>query len=142
MERTEEWKSILKLHVSAINSSSANHEISVSEGLRLAGHISLNLNGNEALLNKMGKLCGNLINILRFANLNLDPPSSLRTAKKEFSNDPTTAIAEISEVFQVKMVSIQNELQQLKRMLEDQNKFLVGTKVAYKYFCIFSKFGR
>lgn len=53
----------------------------MSDGLRLAAHIALNLDGNDALLGRMIKL----------------------TARKEFSNDPTAAIAEISGVFQTKM---------------------------------------
>eukprot|EP01041_Mallomonas_annulata_P011068 gene11068-23132_t len=99
MERTEEWNSLLRLHRPEKDILAVPHSLQISEGLRVASHVAINLGGNETLINRMMKL----------------------TMRKEFSNDPTAAIAEISDVFQSKMVAIQGDLQTLKRMLESQN---------------------
>ena len=56
-----------------------------------------------------------------------------RTTRKEFSNDPTASIAEIYDIFQKKMVTVQSDLQNLKAMLEDQNQVIVINYLVFWY---------
>ena len=55
--------------------------------------------------------------------------SLYRSTRKEFSNDPAVEIAEISDLFQLKMVSIQNDLQILKQMYEDSSRHMVKCRL-------------
>lgn len=76
MDRSEEFLSLICLHGAAPSSTSSP----ISPFVRLALKISSDLNENDILVERMGKLTG----------------------RREFSNDPTEAMENISEIFQRK----------------------------------------
>lgn len=50
-----------------------------------------------------------------------------RTGRKEFSNDPTQAMSEISAIFQKNMSSLQNDMTQLKKYTETNSSVSVSS---------------
>lgn len=73
-------------------------EIGPSQYLNLAQRVAANIESNEALVQRMDKL----------------------SARKEFSNDPTVEMTEISDLFHLKVAIIQREFETLKKMTEDK----------------------
>lgn len=68
----------------------------LSDFIRTSLKISANMKGNEALVQRMEKLI----------------------TMKEFSNDPTAAMEEISDLFELKLKVIQKDLTVVKRQAE------------------------
>lgn len=77
-----------------------------SEYLNLAQRVATNVESNEALVSRMDTL----------------------SARKEFSNDPTTEMAEISDLFHMKVAIVQRDFETLKRMTEDRHHQVRNSK--------------
>ena len=102
MDRTEDLLRIAEVFRSddspAIDISS-KRELRPSQYLNLAQRVASNIESNEALVRRMDKL----------------------SARKEFSNDPTVEMAEISDLFHMKVAIVQRDFETLKRMTEDRH---------------------
>jgi hypothetical protein len=106
MERTEDLLRIVKLYETE-NSSEINklnkmviNESRPSQYLSLAHQVATNIDSNELLVQRMDKL----------------------SSRKEFSNDPTQEMTEISDLFHKKVSFIQREFEKLKIMMDNKNQ--------------------
>jgi hypothetical protein len=101
MDRTEDLfrvAEVFKIDSTAGNDLKRRDEVGPSQYLNLAQRVAANIESNEALVQRMDKL----------------------SARKEFSNDPTVEMTEISDLFHLKVAIIQREFETLKRMTEDK----------------------
>ena len=101
MERTEELHKLVTLYAPASNdqvpsSSSSSSSSSSNRYVTIARRVVTNIDGNESLVRRMEKL----------------------STRKEFSNDPTQEMTEISDLFHMKVALIQTDFQLLKQMTE------------------------
>lgn len=114
MDRTEDLLRIAEVFRSdetpAMDTFS-KRELRPSQYLNLAQRVASNIESNEALVRRMDKL----------------------SARKEFSNDPTVEMAEISDLFHMKVAVIQREFEALKGMTEDRLQQVISrTKISMK----------
>jgi hypothetical protein len=110
MDRTEDFirvAEVFKIDNTAGNGLKRRNEVGPSQYLNLAQRVAANIESNEALVQRMDKL----------------------SARKEFSNDPTVEMTEISDLFHLKVAIIQREFETLKRMTEDKVQQVVGIAV-------------
>jgi regulator of replication initiation timing len=82
-----------------------------SEYLNLAQRVASNIESNDALVSRMDTL----------------------SARKEFSNDPTVEMAEISDLFHMKVAIVQRDFETLKRMTEDGHHVVRSVKYSQSY---------
>jgi len=96
-DRTEDLNKIVQIYqpnASTRRGGTALEELSVYQ--RIALRVSSELDTNDLLMRRMELLSG----------------------RKEFSNDPTAAMSEISDLFQRKVTSVKSDMEQLKRLSE------------------------
>ena len=111
MERTEDLLRIVEVYRTE---QSQDHvvkrkaEIRPSQYLNLAQRVASNIDSNEALVQRMIKL----------------------SDRKEFSNDPTIEMTEISDLFHRKVAIIQREFESLKTMTEDRQQQVLNSLAA------------
>ena len=55
-----------------------------------------------------------------------------RTSRKEFSNDPTTAMTNLSESFEMRMSAAQIDLHALKKAIDDNRQWIGHQQAHYK----------
>ena len=110
MERTED---LLRIFDDLRSGGSANEltlikkpALNPTEYLNLAQRVASNIESNEALVSRMDTL----------------------SARKEFSNDPTIEMAEISDLFHMKVAIVQRDFETLKRMTEDRHQLVRNCK--------------
>ena len=101
MDRTEDLQRLVTLYAPASNdqqvpSSSSSHSHNSNRYVTIARRVVTNIDGNESLVRRMEKL----------------------STRKEFSNDPTQEMTEISDLFHMKVALIQTDFQLLKQMTE------------------------
>ena len=116
MDRSDELRKLAALSAVATAASAAQHHDdgtdaaapattnptpattagSTSRYITIARRVVVNIDGNEALVRRMEKL----------------------STRKEFSNDPTQEMAEISDLFHMKVALIQTDFQLLKQLTE------------------------
>lgn len=108
MERTEELFRIVKLFEgnNTGENTHRNIEFRPSLCLNLAQRVATNVNSNEILVKKIEKL----------------------SKRKEFSNDPTTQMTEISDLFHKKVALIQREFESLKKITEEKQSKVDTTR--------------
>jgi hypothetical protein len=107
MDRTEDFIRVAEVFKSESTAGSGlkrRNEVGPSQYLNLAQRVAANIESNEALVQRMDKL----------------------SARKEFSNDPTVEMTEISDLFHLKVAIIQREFETLKRMTEDKVQQVVN----------------
>ena len=103
MERTDDFFRIVELYKtekSTDQNSQRKSEIRPSQYLNLAQRVAATVDSNEALVCRMDKL----------------------SARKEFSNDPTIEMTEISDLFHRKVAIIQREFASLKAMTDGRQQ--------------------
>jgi hypothetical protein len=94
-DRTEDLNKIVQIYqpnASTRRGGTALEDLSVYQ--RIALRVSSELDTNDLLMRRMELLSG----------------------RKEFSNDPTAAMSEISDLFQKKVTGIKSDMDQLKRL--------------------------
>jgi syntaxin 5 len=115
MERTEDLLRIVKLYETE-NSSETNKivikESRPSQYLNLAQQVATNIDSNELLVRRMDKL----------------------SSRKEFSNDPTEEMTEISDLFHKKVSFIQREFEKLKLMMDNKNQQMSGGQQQMQHY--------
>jgi len=96
-DRTEDLNKIVQIYqpdASTRRGGTALEDLSVYQ--RIALRVSSELDTNDLLMRRMELLSG----------------------RKEFSNDPTAAMSEISDLFQRKVTAVKSDMEQLKRLSE------------------------
>ena len=104
MDRTEDLQRLVTLYavstsndqVPSSSGSGTNNHSSSNRYVTIARRVVTNIDGNESLVRRMEKL----------------------STRKEFSNDPTQEMTEISDLFHMKVALIQTDFQLLKQMTE------------------------
>ena len=107
MERTEEFLKVSQLF---LTEEAKDHQLIVDSNHQkqnkipnkysvLAKRVAVNIDSNDALLLRLDKLSG----------------------RKEFSNDPTDEMTELSELFHLRVTKIQSDTQLLKQMIDDSS---------------------
>jgi hypothetical protein len=99
MERTDDLLRLVTLfQTDDLYDIQRKTDLEPSQYLNLAQHVATNIDGNEVLVRRMEKL----------------------SKRKEFSNDPTVEMTEISDLFHLKVSIIQRQFETLKKMTEDK----------------------
>ena len=102
MDRTSEFSRVLSIFAPTEDEPEKKRsQPIVSPFLGIAMRVNSNLDSNDLLVNKMISLAD----------------------RKEFSNDPSSAMAEISEVFNKKAHSVQHDLAIMKKNVNDTTKY-------------------
>ena len=110
MERTDDFLRIVELYKTDVTPDpniQRKSEIRPSQYLCLAQRVASSVESNEALVRRMDKL----------------------SARKEFSNDPTIEMTEISDLFHRKVAVIQREFSNLKAMTDERQQQVVTQKI-------------
>ena len=114
MERTDDFHRIVELYKTDISHDDQNINrksvIRPSQYLCLAQRVAANVDSNEALVRRMDKL----------------------SARKEFSNDPTIEMTEISDLFHRKVAVIQREFSNLKAMTDERQQQVTTCEIFYQ----------
>ncbi len=106
MDRLDEFHRITRIFNADVNTNHSditNTVIKSSAFIQTALRLSDAVDGNELILKRMESL----------------------STKKEFSNDPSQEIVELSDLFQKKMAHIKLEMEQLKRLSQDTTRKMV-----------------
>lgn len=107
MDRSEEFLKICQIHNSEIvitsNDSSSSHlagskgQLDVSQFMQQALHVAQTADSNDTLIKRMEALA----------------------VRKEFSNDPSQEMADLTDLFQKKISIIKKSMDSLKRMAQE-----------------------
>lgn len=105
MDRTEEFLKVARIFDVSGGGAGFNKEaMPASNFLKTAFKISVNSDGNEKLIKRIETLC----------------------IRKEFSNDPTNDMSEVSDLFEKKISIAKKDMENLKRLSYNNYSYTVG----------------